>query len=320
MPEKRSGFDIAAKLANILSLLPAVYCAYGTYVALHPPAVKAVASAPLPDAHAAGPVLMVNIQGVLISLVIFLVCVAIGAIFNVIAYRRNKEADKHFSKNLERQVETILARKGVLPEPVQNQPPVREAVVDEPVPKSVGKIDGEIYRVVTAPKSPVADMTRQLVEGMRKEFAIDIDILIEIYVVNTSSETQYIRDFTASVEIDGERVEMDRQKDFYAWEFNDQDFEYGLDPTPDENRFELSDRIEALVPAFPSIPCDLAARKPLQGWVRFLLRETDPKKLENNRSYTFVIVDSLGEEHQITRSRKTNTASLVKVMRKGMRK
>jgi len=219
------------------------------------------------------------------------------------------------SEEIERALESVLMRKGVLPDSA-NASAATSSLAAEDLLLRDAKLDGELYRVVTAPKGAFADMTRQLIESMGKEFAIGIDILVELYIVNVSTETQYIRDFCASVEIDGQRIELERQKDFDAWDVNDIDYEYCVDPDPDGSKFELEDRAERLVPIFASLPIELDPRKPLEGWVRFVLKETDPKKLENNRTYEFKIVDSLGDEHPITRSRKPTTASRISVHKK----
>jgi hypothetical protein len=166
------------------------------------------------------------------------------------------------------------------------------------------KLDGEIYRIVRSDKLAYSDLTRQLWEGVNpgKEFAIDVDILVEMYVVNTSSETQYIRDFRGSVEIDGVRIPLIRESDFFAYTIGDgHDYEYCLDQ-PNERLAILGGPSETLRPLFATLPISLEERKPTEGWVRFLLKERDPRKLEGNRTYEFVLVDSLGVEYQISRS------------------
>jgi hypothetical protein len=220
-------------------------------------------------------------------------------------------------EKLEHAIENILQRRGILPGPPEILAATSEPAAEGSSPKNA-MLDGELYRIVTAPKGAFAEMTRQIVESMREEFAIDVDILVELYVVNLSAETQYIRDFCASVEIDGERIEMCRQRDFHAWDVNGTDYEYCLDPDPAGTAFDLEHRAETLIPIFSSLPVELNPRKPLEGWVRFLLKEVDPKKLENNRTYAFRILDSLGEEHPIIRSRKLETTSRISVHKKGV--
>jgi hypothetical protein len=69
--------------------------------------------------------------------------------------------------------------------------------------------------VVAAGKGMAAEMTRDLyrVMGRLDDFAIDADILVEMYVVNTSREKHFIRDFTATVEVDGKTLPLVRQSD-----------------------------------------------------------------------------------------------------------
>jgi hypothetical protein len=222
--------------------------------------------------------------------------------------------EQAISTEIEQALEETLARRGITPDPPAL--PVSVGSTGPAVPELDAKFDGELYRIVSAPKGPFALVTRQLVVGMGREFAIDIDILVEIYLVNVSPEPQYIRDFHATVEIGGRRVELIRQRDFDAWELDGSEFEYCLDSAPDEPAALVQRRAEALVPLFPEMPIELSPRRPLEGWVRFLLEEADPEELENNRTYTFTLVDSLGGEHPITRARHRNAASRIKTRKK----
>jgi hypothetical protein len=185
--------------------------------------------------------------------------------------------------------------------PVEVPPKPKEAPVDSTPPKAA-KFEGEIYRVVSAPKNAFAGMTQQLLKGMGRadDFMLDIDILVEFYIVNVSTETQYIRDLTGSVEIDGHRVALIRQTNFDAWEVNHDEYEYCLDPDPKASKFDMPSRALPLNPLVTSLPTALEPRKPLDGWVRFLLKETNPDKLEGNQTYRFILKDSLGEELNIT--------------------
>ena len=44
--------------------------------------------------------------------------------------------------------------------------------------------DAELYRIVSSPKNAFAGMAKQLIESMGHAFALDIDILLEMYLVN----------------------------------------------------------------------------------------------------------------------------------------
>jgi len=202
---------------------------------------------------------------------------------------------------LEKSIEEILVRKGVAPEELKQSSSEIPKIESEAAP---AKLDGEIYRIVRSDKNPYSDITRQLWEQANhgKEFTVDIDILVEMYVVNASSETQYIRDFCGSVEIDGMRVPLVREKDFSAFDLLDEHWEYCLDPTPNESPIIMAGRSESLTPLFSSLPTSLEPSQPVEGWIRFLLKERDPRKLEENRTYNFVLKDSLGVEYEISRA------------------
>jgi hypothetical protein len=77
--------DRGAKLANILALLPAGYCAYGTWVLLHSSSGTTIPSKPHPIEPP-----MFNSTGILISLGLFVGCVVLGAVLNVISGKRQK--------------------------------------------------------------------------------------------------------------------------------------------------------------------------------------------------------------------------------------
>lgn len=69
-------------------------------------------------------------------------------------------------------------------------------------------------------------------------------------------------------------------------------------------------------PIFSSLPTELAPRQPLKGWAHFLLRNVDPKKLEEDQTYAFTVIDSLPKEHPITRAAQLQTSSKVNTRRK----
>jgi len=237
----------------------------------------------------------------------------IGGVLLWLAWRKRKSSE---AKTIEETVERLLVAKGIQPGPfselTNTEPPKDSAQTVQPAPV----FDGEVYRVVTSCKHAFAEITRQVIESMHGEFAIDVDVLVELYLVNASSEKQYIRDVQVSVEIDGKRTALIWQNNFDAYEVNDVNYEYCLDPTPDEPHLLLESRAEALSPVFSSMPFELAPRQPLRGWAHYLLRDVDPKKLEENQTYAFVVVDSLGTEYPITRAAKLQTSSRLDIRRK----
>jgi hypothetical protein len=126
---------------------------------------------------------------------------------------------------------------------------------------------------------------------------VDCDILVAMYVVNVSPSIQFIRDVAASVEVEGERKDMERQDDFRLRFREDEsdDLEYGFELEENQN-----DPI-SLTPLLPELPCELPPNKPLEGWVRFILRSVAPKKVDSN-TWQFAVVDSLGNQHFITKT------------------
>jgi hypothetical protein len=197
-------------------------------------------------------------------------------------------------------VNDLLAKKG-LPDTLARSTTVNPGPDISATGDGRPVLDGEIYRIVTTGKSMAAELTRSLYEtmGRVKEFAIDVDVLVEMYVVNTSTMKKYIRDFTGTVEVDGKTVTLVRQKDFYAWEFNNHPYEYCL--RRGESQFDRSD-LETLPNLSGALNTALEGGKPIEGWIRFLGKDLDPEKLTDNRSYKFFIVDSLGNEHPILRA------------------
>jgi hypothetical protein len=167
---------------------------------------------------------VLTLKEILVGIFVLSVFVTIASVLNLIAARLSRKS----IATIEHAVERYLALKGVTPtEPV-------EATTSKQLPQAAlpsPKLDGEIYRIVRSDKVAYSALTRQLWEAVNpgKEFAIDIDILVEMYVVNTSSEMQYIRDFRGSVEIDGVRISLTRESDFFAYTIGDgHDYEYCL--------------------------------------------------------------------------------------------
>ena len=163
------------------------------------------------------------------------------------------------------------------------------------------EIEGEIYRVVTGGKSKYAGEVRTFYKAITNDadFAIDVDILIEMYAVNTTKEKRFIRGFTFTVEVDGKVLPLIVQKDFYAYELDGVDYEYCLNLS--SNKLDRS-KLENLKPLYPSLPVELEAYKPLEGWVHFVVKGVDPEKLRDNRSYKLFMVDSLSNEHPIAKA------------------
>jgi len=172
----------------------------------------------------------------------------------------------------------------------------------------------EIYRAVCGSKLPFSEDTHILFKAMgrNEEFEIDVDILAEIYIVNASSQTQYIRELIGFVEIEGKKFPLQTQSRFYAYELNGQHYEWCLDPTP-RSVNSASDRrsnLESLPPIITTFPVTLEPKKPLYGWVKLLASKINPDKLKDPSTYKFVIRDSLGAEYPITPTRRENRGEI----------
>ena len=286
---------IGSFVVGLVSLICSLFCAVVSGVLLwqssKAPAVTAT-SASLPSI---GGLSVLTPKAVLVGIFLVSLSVIAASILNFIATRRSRNS----TSTIEQTIERYLMARGIAPDaPKETTPEVKTATADAVPPK----LDGEIYRIVRSDKNPYSDLTRQLFEGAGKKFTIDIDILAEMYIVNTSSETQYIRDFLGSVEIDGVRRSLVREKDFLAFDVLDKHYEYCLDPNPEETSITLDARSEALTPLFANFPTSLEPKEAAEGWVRFLLGDTDPHKLEENRTYNFTLKDTLGTEYAISRA------------------
>lgn len=171
-----------------------------------------------------------------------------------------------------------------------------------PTIKRAPAIDGEIYRVATAPKTPFFSAVESLFEvmGHPEQATIDHDILMELYLVNKSKETRYIREVLASVEIDGKKVSLQRKNDFHAFECNGDDYEYALNMGG--SKFDRGEKqaLPNLAAALNKTP--MKPGEPLEGWLRFELKGVLREKIEDNRTYEVVIVDSGGKDYTITKA------------------
>jgi hypothetical protein len=167
--------------------------------------------------------------------------------------------------------------------------------------------DAEVYRIVRAPKGAFVDQTHDFYKGAGKgdDFKVDIDILVELYVVNMSSETQYIRDVSGFLEVEGETWPLVMQKGFEAFELNDRKVEWCLDPTPKDAPISFYDRelkLETLPQLADTFPITLEPRKAVEGWVKLLISKINPDKLEGVTDYNLKIRDSLGVKYPLIKA------------------
>jgi pyrimidine deaminase RibD-like protein len=173
------------------------------------------------------------------------------------------------------------------------------------------ELEGELYGIYTYPRIGVPFdmfMEHRKLSGVTGDPAVDYDVLISLYLVNKSAETKWVRDISGSVEIGGVHKWMERQEDFIAPVFN-QTVEYGWEENPNS-----SDEPKPLPKLFPELPYELSPGKPTQGWVRLLLKNINPDKIDAN-TWMFIIVDSLGKEHPITKTVKLNKRGTIALRR-----
>jgi len=183
-----------------------------------------------------------------------------------------------FSDNIQRVVAGVLARKR--DKELQSGP----------------EIDGEVYRMATSPRVMEWELVKQMLKGSgrKDDPLVDTDILVEMYLVNKSSDrTRYIREMRLSAEIDGTRISFVRQPDLLAEEFNGKR-EYGIREAKDTFREDP----EPLKQLAGELPLALAPEQPAEGWVRFMAKQINPDKITSG-TVTLKVIDSVGTEYSI---------------------
>jgi len=237
------------------------------------------------------------------------------AIVGVIAFiwltirqsREDHERDQR-EKSRDEKFESIVAKIAELHPTSSKSAPPEPTTRNVELPQSAETkkvhpvIDGHIYRIVSASKSSVGEITRDLYRAMNRlgNFVVDADVLAEMYIVNASDEKLFLRDVVGTVEIDGKTLPLIRQNDFRAWEFDNRDYEYCLDFS--KKRFDRT-KLEPLKALLPSLALELEAHKPLEGWLHFAVKQiNDPEKLAGKALYSFAFVDSLGNQYPVTKS------------------
>lgn len=160
----------------------------------------------------------------------------------------------------------------------------------------VDRIDGEVYRIAINPRSVSWELVRDIyrIQGRPQDAKIDCDVLLELYLVNKSKKiSNYVRDLRLSAELNnGETVNFERQDDLHAIEFNNTQYEYGLEHKDNQDK-------EPINQLFSSLPFCLSPAQAVEGWVRFMA-ETNPESLDA-KSFKLRVVDSLEVEHPIVK-------------------
>ena len=207
--------------------------------------------------------------------------------------RRDTERDKQLTR-LQETLEKILPRPPVSANDVSSDAPPKMDGTQEEL-TAARDFDAELQRIFIYPRIGVPyQLFKEIWRTSHPENPkVDCDIIAAFYIVNRSSATQYVREIAASVEVDGKRVEMERQTDFRL-NMDGIDVEYGLELNGDED--------PATLPLLlPHVPYELPPLKPLDGWIRFIVKAIDPEKVDSN-TWRFAIVDSLGHEHPVTKT------------------
>lgn len=142
---------------------------------------------------------------------------------------------------------------------------------------------------------------------------VDCDVLVSMYLVNASPSTRYIRELTASVEVDGKRTNLEPRSDFFLNPEDDdrkpQDMEYVF-------RAEAGKEGAPLQKLFPVMPCEAVPQRPFEGWIRYIIRDVVPEKINSNTWY-FIIVDSMGNQQFITKTSQTPKIGEITMRPKG---
>jgi hypothetical protein len=168
---------------------------------------------------------------------------------------------------------------------------------EEKLPKTEPAIDGEVYRLVMSPRVMEWDLVRQVFQasGRKDDPLIDTDILVEMYLVNKSTErVRYIREMRLSAEVDGKRIPFIRQRDLFAEEFNGKKFDYGIRDASETFR----ENPKPLKQLGSELPLALAPEQPAEGWVRFMAKNINPDKIASG-TIMLTVVDSVGKEYSI---------------------
>jgi hypothetical protein len=201
--------------------------------------------------------------------------------------------------DLGKKIDRLLADRGLSPEMPLPHPVLASTISLTPsdVPPHVPDIDGEVYRIAISPRTMAWELVRDIyrIQGRQDEASVDCDVLVEMYLVNTSrTETRYVRDLKLSAEVSGKRVFFQRQDDLRAKDFADKGFEYGVK----DNKGDEAGPVKQL---FSALPIALAPTQPVEGWVRFMAKDINPDEI-TEKSWQLSVVDSVGHEHAITKA------------------
>lgn len=156
-------------------------------------------------------------------------------------------------------------------------------------------IDGEVHRIVTSPRSIAWPLVKDIykMQGKPDEAAVDTDILLDLYLVNRSAKSKYIRDMRLVAKVGGKDTEFKRQIDLLADDFDGHNFEYGV-------RSQKNSEVNA-IKMIGHFPITLLPEQPVEGWIRFMAKEINADEIENG-TLRLAAIDSTGNEFVITKA------------------
>jgi hypothetical protein len=215
------------------------------------------------------------------------------AVVAVITLAAQMVKQSHEDRDLGKKLDGLLVARGVLPDA-----PLSSAILASPAFPSVTQpdIDGEVYRIALSPRVVAWGIVKDIyrIQGRPDEAQIDCDVLVEMYLVNTSkTENRYVRDLRLTADLNGSTITLQRQNDLRAMDMSDKEFEYGIK--------EAKSDTKPVKQLFSELPAVLAPMQPVEGWVRFLAEGINPDKV-TDKSWRLSVVDSLGSEHPITKA------------------
>jgi hypothetical protein len=224
---------------------------------------------------------------------------------------RREQRDHTRDKNVASLMEMVKQLNGTTPEMVTPQALENVGISAVAEKGETSTIEGELYRLVLSPRTISWPLVRDLyrVQGHPEDAKVDCDVLIEMYLVNTSSKEKYIRDMQLSCEINGVRTSLTMQHNLRAMDSGGNKYEYALEDDPD-----LYAKEKPLRRLFDGIPSLLSPEQPTDGWARFLAPEINPDQI-NSKSWQLVVVDSVGNQYPITKVSDTKRSGEIGIRR-----
>lgn len=170
-------------------------------------------------------------------------------------------------------------------------------VKTEAAEKELGGLYIELYApVFIAPK--VGDFAFKLLQGKfvasgkkAEDATTDCDLLVQLYTVNKSTKTIYVRDFAAWIEIAGTWRRLAPDENFDLDDLWSGSVEYGIEPAGDS-----SDEPIALASLVAKRNAQLQPGEPMEGWLKFTLEDINPCLKYPIR---VAVIDSVGNEHHV---------------------